>query len=53
MIIFHVDINKSQVSIITGILHVDIIHLARRGQKYATLISHVDDRGMLPYTAEY
>ena len=39
MIILHVDINKSQVRIITGILHVDIIHLERSGQKYATYLN--------------
>ena len=31
----HVDINKSHVNII--MLHVDIIYLACRGQKYATI----------------
>ena len=33
----HVDINKSHVNIV--ISHVDIIYLACRGQKYATIIT--------------
>ena len=40
----HVDINKSHVNII--MLHVDIIYLACRGQKYATIETRLARRDL-------
>ena len=40
MNMLHVDMNKSHVKII--FFHVDIIHLACSGQKYATIINNIE-----------